>query len=196
MLLNWLQTVITVVQYLWPFRKVEQWERGVLYIWARHWRRWPARPSDWTVGPGVWPVIPYFTELRTTTVVRGVTGTPLQQITARDGTAITFSAAMTWRIVDSAKAWNETDRVLETGQELLAAVCAEKLAEVDSERLDGTKRKRLLSDMVKWVNKELKFCGCEVEAIRFTNFAVGRQSIRTLRLMADTALLTDWDARG
>ena len=196
MLLNWLQTLITVVTYLWPFRRVEQWERGVYYIWARWWERWPARELDGTIGPGIWPIIPFFTEIQTTTAVQGVTGTPLLQVTARDGTPITFSVAMTWRIYDSAAAWNNTDRVLETGQELLAAVCAEKLAEVEPTRLDGDKRRRLVSDMLKWVNKEMEFMGCEASAIRFTNFAIGHKNIRTLRLLMDPALLTDFNARG
>jgi len=194
MLLNWLQTLITVFSYLWPFRVVEQWERGVLYVWARHWRHWPARPSDWTVSPGIYPIIPYFTEVRPGTVVRGVTGTPLLQITARDGTLVTFSAAMTWYILDVAKAWNCTDRVIETGQELLAAVCAEKLAEVEPSRLDGDKRKRLVADMIRWLNAEMAFMGCSVEALRFTNFAIGSQPLRTLRVMTDPALLRDYNA--
>ena len=124
--------------------------------------------------------------------VRGVTGTPLQQITGVDGQHITFSAAMTWHIWDVARAWNNTDRVLETGQELLAAVCAEKLAEVDPSRLHASQRRSLISDMIEWLNVELEFIGCEVDALRFTNFAIGHQDIRTLRLMLDTALLTDF----
>lgn len=195
MLLNWLQTLITVLTYMWPLRRVEQWERGAYYVWGRWWSRWPARKSDGTIGPGIWPIIPFFVEVRAATVVLGVTGTPLQQIMARDGTPITFSAAMTWRIVDVAKAYNKTDRVLETGQELLAAVCAEKLAEVDPTRLDGDKRKRLIVDMIKWLNQEMEFMGCEVVALRFTNFAIGSHRVRTLRLMTDTALLTDFNAR-
>jgi regulator of protease activity HflC (stomatin/prohibitin superfamily) len=193
MLLNWLETVIVVIKYLWPFRKVEQFERGVLYVWARHWKHWPARKGDRTVGPGIWPVLPYFTEVRAATSVFGVTGTPLLQITAQDGTPITFSAAMTWRIYNAAHAWNNVDRVLETGQELLAAVTAERLAEVKPHRLDGDHRRRLIKSMLKWLNEEMEFMGCEATALRFTNFALGKQSVRTLRLMMDTALLTDFN---
>lgn len=193
MLINWLQTLVTVFEYLWPFRRVEQWERGVLYVWARHWKRWPARKSDHTIGPGIWFVIPYFTNIQTASAVRGVTGTPLQQVTGMDGQQITFSVAMTWHIYNVASAWNNTDRVLETGQELLAGVCAEKLAAVEPERLEALHRPRLIADMTGWLNQELKFIGCEVNALRFTNFVVGQQSIRTLRLMTDTALLTDFN---
>lgn len=195
MLLNWLQTVITVLQYLWPLREVSQWERGVYYVWGRHWRRWPSRPSDWTVGPGLWPVIPFFTGVRVGPITWGVTGTPLQEITTRDGKPLTYSAAMTWRIYDMSAAFHNVDRVLETGQEILANVTAEKLAEVDAGRLDPDKRKRLISDMIKWVNTEISEFGCVCVRIRFTNFAVGTQAIRTLRLLMDRALLVDFDAR-
>lgn len=195
-MLNWLQTLIVVLQYLWPLRRVEQWERGVYYVWGRWWAKWPARSIDGTVGPGIWPIVPFFIEIRAAVVVPGVTGTPLLQITAKDGTPITYSAAMTWQIVDAAKAYNCTDRVLETGQELLAAVTAEKLAEVDATRLDGDKRKRLVNDMIRWLNESMEFMGCRVNALRFTNFAVGTHQIRTLRLMTDTALLRDFNATG
>jgi regulator of protease activity HflC (stomatin/prohibitin superfamily) len=192
MLLNWLQTLIAVIQYVWPFRKVDQWERGVLYVWNRWWCHWPARKVDWTVGPGIWPILPYFTDVRAAPVVRGVTATPLQQIEDRDGKPLLFSAAMTWRIYDAASAFNNVDRVLETGQELLSAVCAEKLAEVGADRLDGPARKRLINSMTKWLNEELEFMGCTVDSLRFTNFARGMQGVRTLRLLTDTALLTDY----
>jgi regulator of protease activity HflC (stomatin/prohibitin superfamily) len=191
-MINWLETVILIIRYLWPFRKVEQFQRGVIYVWARHHKHWPARKEDWTIGPGVWPVIPYFTEIRTASSVLGVVGTPLLQITASDGTPITFSAAMTWRIFDVARAWNETDHIGETSQELLAAVCSEKLAEVEADRLDPDRRKRLIASMREWLNKEMDFMGAEVTALRFTNFAVGKQTIRTLRIMTDTALLTNY----
>lgn len=192
MLLNWLQTLISVISYLWPFKEVPQWDRGIYYVWGRHWKHWPARIDDHTIGPGLWPLIPFFMNVRSGTAAWGVAGTPLQEITTRDGRPLTYSAAMTWRIVDMTAAFHNVDRVLETGQEILANVTAEKLAEVDSSRLSPEKRKRLISDMLRWTNIELAEFGCEASRIRFTNFAVGKTAIRTLRLLMDPALLTDF----
>jgi len=176
--LNWFQTIIEVARYLWPFRIVHQWERGVVYVCGR---------CIGTVPPFVYPIIPFFTDVKATSVVPGVISTPLLTVTTRDNkSTITFSAAATVRISDASRAWNKIDNVSETMRELLAAVTAEKLAEVDPARLDGDKRKRLIADMVMWLNRELEPFGLEVLAVRFTNFAV---NMKAFRLMTDTALL-------
>lgn len=177
-MLNWVQTLITVLTYLWPLRMVEQWERGNYYI-AGHFMK--------EVGPGVWPILPYFMDVKTASVVPGIISTPLLNITASDGsTPISFSAAATIQIVSVDKAYNKIETVRETTREMLAAVTADKLADVDVSRLDGGSRRRLVADLKKWMNKELEFAGIEVLAIRFTNFMVG---VRSYRFMTDTSLL-------
>lgn len=178
-MLNWVQTIIEAARYVWPFRIVHQWERGVVFICGR---------CIGTVPPGVYPIIPFFTDVKPTSVVPGVISTPLLTVTTRDNkSTITFSAAATLQISNANYAWNRIDNVAETMRELLAAVTAEKLAEVDPGRLDGEKRKRLIADMVMWLNRELEPYGLEVLAVRFTNFVV---NIRAFRLMTDTALLS------
>lgn len=177
-MLNWFQTIIEVARYLWPFRIVHQWERGALYIFGRYIASLPAF---------VYPIIPYFTDVKPTSVVWGVISTPMLTVTTRDGKGtVTFSAAATLRIADLGKAYNKIDNVSETMRELLAAVTAERLAELDPDRLDGDRRARLLNSLVGWLNEELEFCGLEVQAVRFTNFVV---NMRVFRLMTDTALL-------
>lgn len=174
-MLNFIQSLIEVFKYLWPFRIVEQWERGVLYVRGRHWARWPARRGDRTFGPGVYLLVPYFMTMRTCGVVPFVVTTPLLQIEV-GGKPLTFSATATMQIYDAAAAWNNIDSVLDTVVEILAAVTAEWLPLT-------TDRGRL-RDLV---NKELARLqsGTRVLALRFTNYA----SVRPYRLLMDTALL-------
>ncbi len=195
--MNWVQSLVELLRSFWPFEEIPPWCRGVYYVWGRHWRHWPARRElGWTVPCGIWFVPPFFTVLRVVSTAPGVTASPLQQITAKDGTPISFSAAMTWIIKDPVAALHNVEKVLETGQELLSAVCAEKLAEVDPRRLDGAERGRLIASMKKWVNGELGKFGCEAIDIRFTNFIVGDKGVHTVRLLQDRALLTDFNGGG
>jgi regulator of protease activity HflC (stomatin/prohibitin superfamily) len=179
-MLNWVQTLIEVIKYIWPFRIVHQWERGVYYVFGR---------CVGTVPAFVWPIIPYFCDVKPTSVVPGIISTPLLTITTKDGKGtVTFSAAATVRVADPRKAWNNVDTVAETVREMLAAVTAHELSLVDPGRLDGDSRRRLITSMIGWLNSEMDFMGCEVSALRFTNFVV---NMRAYRFMTDTALLTE-----
>lgn len=174
---NWLQTLIQTLQYLWPFAKLSWWERGVYYIWGR---------KIGEVGRGVWPVIPFFTELWATVIVPDVAVTPLLTITLKDGRFLTYSATAVCQIVDVTKAFHGVNKVTESIEEMLAAITAEFLADVDPDRLDTGSRKRLVNSVVKKLNEEMAFMGVIVHSVRFSNFGIG---LRAYRLLTDTALI-------
>jgi regulator of protease activity HflC (stomatin/prohibitin superfamily) len=177
-MLNWVQTLITVFQYLWPFRAVEQWERGVYYFFGRAFTE---------VGPGRWPVIPYFMDVMGVGIVPADIGSPLLTVTTVDGNTLTFSVAATVQVFDATKAANEIHDVQSTTLERLGALCAARLAEVSPERVAPDNRRRLLGDLKRHVNAELGVFGVRVNALRFTNFGV---NLRTFRLLTDTAMVS------
>lgn len=168
--------VFDFIEFLWPFRAVEQWERGVYYFFGKCWR---------TVGPGRWPVIPYFMEVRAVGIAPSIVGTPLLTITLKNGDALTFSVAATVFVEDAAAALNKIEDYEETTQELLGARVAEKLAEVDPNRIDSGSRRRLATDLARWLDEETVEYGVRVTALRFTNFVV---NVRTYRFLTDTSL--------
>lgn len=184
--LNFIQSLIEIFKFFWPFRIVNEWERGALYVAGRWFGRWPARRSDGTVGPGLYFVVPFLMELHTAIVVPWVQSTPLMTITTRDGQLLMFSATATFVCFDTAKAINRIESVTSTAIELVMAVTAEKLAEVKETRLDGDSRKRLVSDITRWTNEEFEALdiGVRVDALRFTNFG----HVKTYRLLTDAAL--------
>jgi regulator of protease activity HflC (stomatin/prohibitin superfamily) len=174
-----LQLLLHVFGYLWPFRVVRQWEGGVWYVWGRYWR---------TVGPGVWPVIPYFSDILAVSRAPAIYGTPLQTVTLRDKRQLTFSATITVQVEDAAKALNEVEAWHETVVELAAGRLAERLAEADPDRFepDRKKRQRLLEELRAELDGEAQKWGLRVLGVRFNNFALG---LRTYRLLSEPATI-------
>lgn len=168
------------LQFIWPLRKVHQWERGLRYRFGRYVRN---------LGPGVYWATPWFGEIRAESVVPGIVQTPRIDITAQDGMLVTLQASATVRVVDLAKAVNEVDAYMETTAELITAVLAEKVAEVDAARLAPEKRSRLLSDLRRWVQAEADGFGVEVSKLRFTTFVTNP---RAFRLLGDSAVVAPW----
>jgi hypothetical protein len=174
------QLVLDALQYAWPFREVEGWQRGVYTVLGSAWRE---------VGPGRWPVIPYFMDVRAISVVSGVVRTPLQFVTLSNGEVASFSASATVQVEDARAAIFEVDDYSETTQELISAVLSQELAEVDPERF-GTarRRKNLLDELGHRLDVQTVTFGVRVTALRFNNFAIG---IRLFRLVQDSATLQD-----
>lgn len=167
--------VVEIVGYLWPFRAVEQWERGVYYVFGRYWR---------TVGPGRWPVIPYFMNVIAVSVVPVPVSCPLQTITTKSGGTLTFSATATVCVTDAAAALNAVDQYKDSVVELVSALLAEELAEKPDEQLHSS---RLETSLRTALNKQTTLYGIEVQAVRFANFAM---NLRTYRLLVDSAVVT------
>lgn len=177
---DFLRVIGEWLSFIWPLEKVNQWERGLLYRYGRVVRE---------LEPGVYFILPWFHEIRAESVVQGIVQTPRIDITLKDGTLLTLQASATVRVKDLNKAVNMVDAYEETTQELITAVIAEKLAEVEAERVSPDKRGRLLADLRRWVAAEAEVFGVEVEKIRFTTFVL---KARPFRLMGDEAGAAAW----
>lgn len=175
-----LRLALDSIQYLWPFRRVQPWERG-LYIICGRWVR--------EVGPGIYPILPWFIEVREENAVLGLVSTPRQDITLTDGKMLTFAATANVRVSNLRKAYLDVERYHETAQENIAAVLAQKLAEVDASRVAADKRGRLLADLRRWVNEETQLYGVTVEKLRFTTFVV---NAKTFRLLQESGAIAPW----
>jgi regulator of protease activity HflC (stomatin/prohibitin superfamily) len=105
-------------------------------------------------------------------------------ITLQDKSTLSFDATATMRVVDVDKALNSIDNYGTSATLKVAAVLATKLAEVDAERLAPEKRKRLLSDLRKWINDETLCFGVECLDVSFNSFVL---NVRTFRLLTDAS---------
>lgn len=184
----WFDKLIEILQYAWPFRRVDPWERGNFYVWGRVWRRWPADASG-TVPAGVYFVIPWFSDVLTVTTTPAIVTSARQDIELKDGSTLSFAVSAWTRVTDSALALNSVDQYQETTFESIISVVSAKLAEVDAERLAPEKRGRLLADLVRWVNEETEPFGVRVEKLRFVNFI---RNVNTIRLLQDSQIVGTW----
>lgn len=166
--------------YIWPFRIVREWERGGFLVFGR-WKK--------EVGPGCYFVVPFFMDVHDISIAEAICGTPRLDITLKDRSTLSFSASATVKVTDVTKAVTGVEEYKETIRELLAAVLAEKLADVDADRLAPDKRGRLLTDLRRWVQAEAEPYGVEVRNVRFTSFL---QNAKAHRLIIDQTSPVEW----
>lgn len=170
-----LRLALDVWRYIWPFRIVAPWGRGVYFVWGHYWR---------TVGPGIWPVLPYFTNLTAVSVVPAIYSTPLQTVTANDGQTLAFSASITTVVENAAQALNSVDQYHETTIELVSGLLAEELAKLNGIELAQNRSAIIESLRLACDNETSKF-GVRVTALRFPSLAF----VRTLRILTERATL-------
>ncbi len=175
-----LRLILDSIGFLWPFRIVRTWERGGYYWFGRWWRE---------VGAGVYPIIPWFSEIREISIVPAIVSTGRQDITLADGTLLSFTASATVRVVDLNLAVNSVDSFMETTQELLSAVLADRLARVKGDKLDPENRTALLRSLRDSVASEAATFGIEISKVRFTTFITNTP---TLRLLQDSPQGLTW----
>ena len=166
--------------FLWPLKRVQMFERG-LYTVCGRWQ--------WEVGPGVWLVLPWFCEVDPVAMSKGIIGTPWVDITLQDGRLLSCKASAVVRVSHLPRAINNVDAFMESSQELLHAVVADKLADVDPARLLPEGRRRLVADLRRWVNAEAEEFGIEFDKLRFTTFVLNP---RPYRFMSDKDAATPW----
>lgn len=164
------------IEFLWPFERVQQWEGGLRYRFGRYVRE---------LSPGVYWRTPWFAKVITESVVPGAMHTPRIDITLKDGTLVSLQATAIWQVVDLPKAINTVEVHRTTTMALITAVIAEKLSEIDAERITPEKRGRLLGDLRRWVGTEVAEFGIEVTKLRFTTFVMKPKAIRLLGDHAD-----------
>ena len=172
--MDWLKPLIEAIAYMWPFRMVKQWERGGYYVKGK-WRK--------ELGPGVYPVIPWFQEVMEVSIAEQIVTGRRQDMTLSDGSLLSFVAAATIRVVDIRAALNDVQEYKETAREAVEAVLADRLASVDVGRLEWEKRGRLFADLKRWVQDELTPYGVEVTKLRFMAFVT---NAKAHRFMLDT----------
>lgn len=177
---DFLRLILDSIKYLWPFRLVQQWEKGGYYVCGRWWKE---------VGPGLKVVLPFFTEVMEVSCAPAIVGTAREDITMSNGTTLSFSATATVQVVDVYKALNAVEHYHESTQELIGSYLAERLAEVDPERLAPDKRRRLFGDLQRGLAAEAAEYGVEVSKLRFTSFV---SSVKTYRLLIDQSGAAGW----
>ena len=177
---DFVRLLIEIVQFIWPFRIVSQWEEGGYYIFGKWWKK---------VTTGLYFVIPFFTDVHTLSKAEAIVGTGRLDITLSNGNTLSFSATANVRVADVYLALNEVENPHQTAAELIKSVLAEQLAEIDPDRLRPRRRGNLFKELQDVVAAEAARFGIEVKKIRFTSFVL---NVRTYRLLMDQQAAELW----
>ena len=172
-----LRILLELIDRLSPFHKVREWEQGCYYL---------AGCYLGTVGRGTWPVVPWLCDVLTVSMVPSIHKTSLQTITLRNKEVLTFSATVRLRVDDANLAMNAVEHWPDATMELVSALLADQLADVDPDRVDPArgKRDRLLVELAEEADAETRKFGVRVESIHFPNFV---RNVKTLRLLTEPA---------
>lgn len=169
---DFLRVILDSIAYLWPFRIVQQWECGGYYVFGRYWKQ---------VGPGCYPVFPFFTEVREACIVDDQIRTARQDLTLKDGSMVSVEAVASFKITDYNLAENTVHDCDHRTYLTIESVIADKLRSVEASRLEPAGLSRLLSDLTRWVNEETSVFGVEVSYIRFSTFVTKARTYRLLQ---------------
>ena len=170
---DFLRLVGEWLQYIFPFRIVHVYERGVMFRLGRFWK---------IAEPGCHVIVPFFMSLVEVTIVPGMVNTGRLNVTLQDGTTCSFVATAWTQVLDPEKAINSVEQFGETELEVLSAVCADRVARVSPNRLEPENRAALLRDLTGWVNAETEPFGIKVDKVRFSQFVL---KARTFILLGD-----------
>jgi regulator of protease activity HflC (stomatin/prohibitin superfamily) len=170
---DFLRLIVEVAQFLWPFRAVEHWERGVYYRMGRAFR---------TVGPGRWTVVPYFMDVRAVSVVPDPVIGPRQDVTLADGTTVSFTASVIVTVEDAHKALNEIHDQEKAVLEIMQRTVGMRLQAESASRLTPEERGRFLSGIRASIDAETRVFGVRVSSLAFPSFVM---NVPTMRILSE-----------
>lgn len=177
-----LRLLVDVAAYLWPFRIVKSYQRGVYRVNGRVVR---STFPLWSSEPGLKVVVPFFTEVEAYDVQPDPLSLPRQSLTLRDGRGLICQALVTVVVDDVVAAVEEVAGFITSAQEVAAGKIADRLMRATPEEIDPDNRGRLLGGMKQSINAELTKFGCRCTELTFVQFALGA---RTYRFFTDTTM--------
>lgn len=169
-----IESLLNIIKWIWPLEKVPAWAHGVQLRFGAV--RRVCKPGAWYWN--WW----WVEEMLEVSIVPAIISTGRKDIETSDGERLTFEITGTVYVTDPVQAHTCVDQYTETSIELLTAVVCDKLADVDAKRLDPDARRRLLSDLARWVNKaaDEHGYGFAVRDLSFTTFVRGVRMFRII----------------
>lgn len=173
MLGDFLRSLVDFASYLWPFAIVHQWERGIYFIFGR--------PKFGLLQPGLYPKIPWFTDVHPIGVTWSYVKTGRLDLVLKDDRILSCDVTAKMRVIDPLRAYLEYHDFEHDAVLMLEAVASETLTEADAERFTAARRGRLLGgSMLKAVQDGASSIGYEVESVQFTTFILNAKTVRLL----------------
>jgi hypothetical protein len=176
-----LRLLVDLFNAVWPFRVVNQWQKGAYYVCGRY--------CGW-VGPGCYPFVPFFSDVVVVLAKPAIWPIPLLNVSLRDGRVLAYSAMVTLQIEDMNLAMNEVAEWTESCVERVSGVLSQGLADAKPERFDPARGKRdnLIEELREAADRETREWGVRVISISFPNFVL---NVRTHRVLMDRATFSE-----
>lgn len=166
------QFLVDIIMEMWPLRHVSGWETGI--------RTWCNRPKT-EKRPGIYWVLPVLGDILTITTVPFVTVGSRQDITLKDGTPLNFAASAWVQVSNATAARFNVDDYEQSVTEIMEAVLAERLAEVEIDRFETVaKRRNFLKELTNLANEQTQEFGVTVHRVWFSNFSLKLKTFRAL----------------
>lgn len=177
---DFLRLILDSLQYIWPLRIVHQWEKAGYYVFGR---------CIWIVGPGLYPVVPWFMDVKTVSIAGARVGTGRQDLTLTDGSTLSYSATAWACVTDPELALNAVDSYGATTAETLASILSDKLIEINPDRLRPGRRDTLFKSLEALVQEETATYGVTISKLCFPSFIL---NVKTHRLLIDQTAPAPW----
>ncbi len=165
------QLIVEIIKTLWPFRIVEQWERGVYVRFSR-----PARKmwrDNLVLKPGIYIVLPFWADVMTISVVDDPIVLTKQDFTLDDGTPVIVQAGAMLRVTDPMKALFEIEDYEQNATELTEAAVGKQLVTADKSVFDtGQRRSGLLRRIASDADSRTAHYGVQIREVWFTSFSL------------------------
>jgi regulator of protease activity HflC (stomatin/prohibitin superfamily) len=185
------QLVVNSIEFLWPFKIVNQWERA-LYLVNGHvvvpWR-WVACDRDLRtpmtskeLPPGLYLRLPFFTDVHSAAISWNYVESHRLDLTLKDGRTASFEAVAKMRLVDIYGAYvGYYDFDVDIVAAFRAAI-SETLVTADPERFEPERRGRLLgTSLLQATRAAVAPIGHEVESVQVTTFVLQPKVFRLLQ---------------
>jgi regulator of protease activity HflC (stomatin/prohibitin superfamily) len=162
--------VLQFIEFVWPFRQVEPWERGIIIVCGR----WV-----FEVGPGVYPLFWYFMKMHTVNMLPETQhlGT-VEVVTTENGETISYGVLIETQVLDAKLAYLTVEDYDNKSRRDAWGIIAMQLADLPSKRLQAGDQRALRRTMILSINKVIERYGVTCLTLAFPTFVGGMRSYR------------------
>jgi len=167
--MTWIDAAINKIVWLWPFKKVQPWQRAVRSCFI------PFRGVKVTIlHPGIARAIPWFDSFEVRDIREDTWNLPTQSVTTKDDVAVSLSANFVYEIDDVKSAVLNVQEFASSLQDLAMVHLAERIRELTwAELRDG--QKDLERSLKGTLETRAKKWGVGINRVGITDLVKARQ---------------------
>lgn len=163
---DFLKLLADKIYDLWPLRVIRVYQRGV--------RFWLGDANPTPLEPGLYGFLPFFGAIEIVSVVEDVLDLPTQSVTTADGKTVTFSANVSYSVVDAVLLYTSVQDFEVNFSRVASGHLAMRVREWKWDELMENRRKLELS-LRDTLTTRVKGWGCQIIECRLTDCVQAKQ---------------------